>query len=229
MKRVNNFLTIAVIAVIVIFSSCSNKRNPGRIYMPDMTYSRAIETYSLHDSAFWTTDALHKGGNQIYYNSMPPAGTIKRGELYPYTLPNDSNGYKMSATIKNPLDSLSKADLEEAGRLFNINCAICHGAKGTANGPIAAAGHVGGVANLTLPLYLGMAEGTMFHSITYGKNNMGSYASQLDRHQRWMIVKYIRTLQGLPVKGAGAAMAASSKDSTVAGAAVKDTTAKKLN
>jgi hypothetical protein len=40
-----------------------------------------------------------------------------------------------------------------------------------------------------------MADGTMFHSITYGKNNMGSYASQLDRKQRWMIVKYIRTLQ----------------------------------
>jgi hypothetical protein len=44
-----------------------------------------------------------------------------------------------------------------------------------------------------------MADGTMFHSITYGKNNMGSYASQLDRKQRWMVVKYIRTLQPKPV------------------------------
>jgi hypothetical protein len=35
----------------------------------------------------------------------------------------------------------------------------------------------------------------MFHSLTYGKNLMGSYASQLDRKQRWMLVKYIRTLQ----------------------------------
>ena len=44
-----------------------------------------------------------------------------------------------------------------------------------------------------------MADGTMFHSITYGKNNMGSYASQLDRKQRWMVIKYIRTLQPKPV------------------------------
>ena len=40
-----------------------------------------------------------------------------------------------------------------------------------------------------------MADGTMFHSIAYGKNNMGSYASQLSRKQRWMIIKYVRTLQ----------------------------------
>ena len=36
--------------------------------------------------------------------------------------------------------------------------------------------------------------------MTYGKGVMGSYASQLTRAQRWMIVKYIRTLQ--PKKGA---------------------------
>ena len=40
-----------------------------------------------------------------------------------------------------------------------------------------------------------MTDGTMFHSITYGKGVMGSYASQVNRKQRWQLVKYIRTLQ----------------------------------
>ena len=40
----------------------------------------------------------------------------------------------------------------------------------------------------------GYGDGTMFHVMTYGKNNMGSYASQLSREQRWRIVQYIRTL-----------------------------------
>ena len=31
--------------------------------------------------------------------------------------------------------------------------------------------------------------------MTYGQNNMGSYASQLSREQRWRIVQYIRTLE----------------------------------
>jgi mono/diheme cytochrome c family protein len=101
----------------------------------------------------------------------------------------------MSAMVKNPLDSMSILEMPEAQRLFNINCAICHGEKGAGNGPLATSGKVGGIANLTLPLYVEMKDGTMFHSITYGRNNMGSYASQLSRQQRWMMVNYIRTLQ----------------------------------
>jgi mono/diheme cytochrome c family protein len=124
----------------------------------------------------------------------------------------------MSAMVKNPYDSMviTKAQMAEAGRLFNINCAICHGAGGVANGPIASGGYVGGVANLTADAYVKMADGTMFHSINYGKGLMGSYASQVTRAQRWMIIKYIRTLQP-------------KADSTApAVAAAKDTTAKKI-
>ncbi len=211
MKRFTYLTTILITAIIVTVSSCDSKRQPGKIYMPDMTYSRAYETYSEHDSIF-TTDMQKRGGRFIFYNNKPVNGTINRGELFPYTLPNDSNGYKMSATVKNPLDSSSVADMTEAGRLFNINCAICHGPKGIANGPLAASGKIGGVANLTLGNYIAMADGTMFHSITYGKNNMGSYASQLDRKQRWMIVKYIRTLQ--PKAEAAASATAVKTDST---------------
>ena len=61
-----------------------------------------------------------------------------------------------------------------------------------------------------------MADGTMYHSIVYGKNNMGSYASQLSRKQRWQIVQYIRTLQ--PKAAATAANAtpvAAKADSTM--------------
>ena len=187
------FLTAGLITVVfVAISSCGSKRTPGRIYMPDMTYSRAYETYAQRDSGKFTTD-LSDLGHKIFFNNQPPSGTIKRGELFPYTLPNDSNGYKMSATVKNPLGPLSHTDSLESSRLFNINCAVCHGAKGIANGPLS--GKIGAIANLTLPLYVSMADGTMFHSINYGKNNMGSYASQLNRKQRWMIIQYIRTLQ----------------------------------
>lgn len=197
MKKIAT-LSVIVLAMGVSFVGCDSKRKPGKIYMPDMAYSRAYETYAEKDSALFTTDPTMKGGNKIYYNSKPAVGTVKRGELFPYTLPNDSNGYKMSASIKNPIDSMTADEMKEAGRLFNINCAICHGEKGAGNGPISTSGKIGGIANLTLETYVKMTDGTMFHSITYGKNNMGSYASQLDRKQRWMVVKYIRTLQPKP-------------------------------
>jgi isocitrate lyase len=40
-----------------------------------------------------------------------------------------------------------------------------------------------------------MPVGTMFYSVTYGKNNMGSYASQLTRRQRWMVIQYVKSQQ----------------------------------
>ena len=200
MKLLTHIIPAVLITAIVLFASCDSKRQPGKIYMPDMTYSRAYESFAKRDSTKFTMDMFKKGGEMIFFDNVPPAGTIKRGELFPYSLPNDSNGYKMSGMVKNPYDSLklTKVQMAEAGRLFNINCAICHGATGVANGPIAAGGYVGGVANLTADAYIKMADGTMFHSITYGKGIMGSYASQVTRAQRWMIVKYIRTLQPQP-------------------------------
>lgn len=186
---------MAGLAMVIAMISCGGKNDPGRAYMPDMGPSRAFETYALLDSAKFTSEIDRKGGSRIYYDYSPVPGTIKRGELFPYTLPNDSNGYKMSASVKNPMDTI-RFSMAETKRLYNINCGICHGEKGAGNGPLATSGKIGGIANLTLPVYVSMADGTMFHSITYGKNLMGSYASQLTRQQRWQIVKYIRELQG---------------------------------
>jgi len=203
------FATIAGMGLLmwVMFTGCDSKRKPGKIYMPDMAYSRSYETYAEYDSSIITNDPADKGGNKIFYNSQPVAGTIKRGELFPYTIPNDTNGYKLSATVMNPITEMTKAEMDETARLFNINCAICHGEKGLGNGPISTSGKIGGIANLTLQQYIDMADGTMFHSLTYGRNLMGSYASQLDRKQRWMIVKYIRSLQPKPTVEAAKAVA----------------------
>ena len=205
MKRFT-FLTIIIIAAIVVtVSSCDSKREPGKIYMPDMAYSRAYKTYVQLDSSF--TEDSSELGYKIFFNRKPVDSTIKRGELFPYLCQNDSIGYKMSATVKDPLAPINTMDSAEASRLFNINCGICHGADGKASGPLAKGGKVGGIKDLTSAEAIGLADGTIFHIMTYGQNNMGSYASQLDRKQRWMIVQYVRMLQP---KAAAAGAAADS-------------------
>lgn len=202
MKKIRILSTfVIIIALAVVMDSCSNKR-PGVTYMPDMAYSRAYEAYAPNNLA----------KENIKYVPYPVEGTIRRGDLFPYPLPDDTNGYRLSAQIKDPLPPLDSSEMKEAARLFNINCAICHGEKMDAQGPLATGGKVPAVANLTTSIYLKMPVGTMFHSITYGKNNMGSYASQLTRKQRWMVIQYIKKYQ-LEVSG-GSTTPATPADST---------------
>jgi mono/diheme cytochrome c family protein len=204
MKKTRILLSLIImIGLVMLVESCDSKREPGKTYMPDMAYSRAYEAYAPNNLA----------KENINYIPYPVEGTIRRGDLFPYTLPNDSNGYKMSAEVKDPLPPLDTVQMNEAARLFNINCAICHGPKMDAQGPLATGGKVPAVANLTLAQYVKMPVGTMFHSITYGKGNMGSYASQLSREQRWMVIQYVKAHQASLSGGASTAPAAGS-DST---------------
>ena len=66
------------------------------------------------------------------------------------------------------------------------------------------------------PVVSKMSEGQMMYSVTYGKNLMGSYASQLSTKQRWMIVRYIKQLQPGGAPQAAAPATAPAADSTKA-------------
>ena len=207
MKRITYLRAIVIATIIVTVSSCDSKREPGKVYMPDMAYSRAYETYAWRDTAKFSLNPLEAyDKHKIYYNGLPVSGTIQRGELFPFSVvPNNTNGVidsnaliNLSSQVKNPLEPLTTPDSLEASRLFNINCAVCHGAKAEANGPVAS--KIGGVKSI-IAAATGSAtaapysDGRIFYIMTYGQNNMGSYASQLSRKQRWMIVQYIRSLQ----------------------------------
>lgn len=210
MKKIGIILGMAT---LVLVASCNKvRRSPGRVYMPDMAYSRAYETYA-------STEELRAAG--IHYTAQPVPGTIARGDRFPYTLSNDSAGYEASKSVKNPLPPLDAGRMKEAERLYQVNCAVCHGTKLDGNGPLYNGGQgpyqAAPKAFIGDPTMVSMPDGQYFHSITYGKNLMGSYASQLRTEQRWMVIHYIRSKQGL---GGGA-------DSTAAGgttAPVQDST-----
>ncbi len=195
---------LLVIGIMLFIESCGDKREPGRIYMPDMTYSRAFEAYAPNN--------LKSEG--INYVPYPVPGTIRRGDLFPFNLPHDSAGYAMSAQLIDPLPPLDSTQMAEAERLFHVNCAICHGPNLDAQGPLSTGGKIPAVANLTQKVYVDMAPGTMFFSITYGKNNMGSYASQLTREQRWMVIQYVKSKQAELSKSSDST-STSSADSTL--------------
>ena len=201
-----------VIGVTVAFTACGDHRSPGRAYMPDMTYSRAYETYAPTAERLANSEA----DGDPFYNNKPVAGTVARGEMVSYQLPNDSAGYAQSFTVPNPLDRAT-LNYKEAERLYLINCAICHGTKLDGNGPLYRGGegpYTAAPKNLMGDDKATLTEGRMFHVATYGKGQMGAYSSQLTTRQRWMVVAYIRQKQ---MGGAGAAAADSTGAATAPG------------
>lgn len=204
----NKLSIIAVLSAAAVIVSCSDvKRKPGSVYMPDMAYSRAYETFADHSNL---------AENNINYTNLPVTGTIARGEEMPFPLakdaPGDTTNYTASKLVKSPIDSLSAAEFKETERLYLINCAICHGAKLNGNGPLYKDGN-GPFAAKPATLvgdakYEAMPEGQMFYSVAYGRNLMGSYASQLSRKQRWMVIRYIKMKQASNKAAAAPAPAA---------------------
>lgn len=212
---------------VILLTSCSDevRRSPGRVYMPDMAYSRAYETYSVTPEM--QEELLKKG---IHYSNIPVAGTIKRGELFPFALAKDKEGdstnYVASKLVKNPIPEIDSATMVEGERLYLVNCGICHGPKLDGNGPLYKGGDGPFPAKPATLVgdkkYEAMPEGQMYYSVTYGKNKMGSYASQLDTRQRWMVIDYVKSMQ---VKGKMAAPAGAASTAAKTGA---DSAAKKL-
>jgi mono/diheme cytochrome c family protein len=194
-----SILPVTIVALVLTVSCNEVRRSPGHVYMPDMAYSRAYETYASHENL-----------KDINYTSMPVPGTIKRGELLPFPLakdaPGDSTNYVASRKIPNPLPPLDTNQMLEARRLYLINCGICHGSKLDGNGPLYKDGsgpYPAKPATLVGDAkYENMPDGEMFYSVTYGKNMMGPYGSQLSTTQRWQIIHYIKAEQAKGKKGA---------------------------
>lgn len=183
----NNIKSIVAASLVIVMGlmSCdsgSMRRTPGHIYAPDMTYSRAYDAYTTNPNF---ADSMT--------SRLPVEGTIARGHQMPDHLKEgDTNAYKTFTTNA----KFSEAELKEGGRLFNIYCGICHGQNLDGQGPLFASGKFASMpANLKDAKYLHMSVGQMYAAIKYGKNMMGSYASQIDIKQRWMIIAYIKKVQ----------------------------------
>lgn len=192
-----------IIGITAAFTACdgANGNDPGDTYAPDMAYSRAYEAYG-YNSRPEEHDLKSRGA---HYNGSPVPGTMARGDAYTFPIAPGDSGYQQSITYRSPMQGvvLTAAQQEEGVRLYQIHCAICHGSKLDGNGPLWADGEGPYPAKpqvLNGDYAKKLSDGQMYHVITYGKGQMGAYASQLYPEQRWWVINYIRSKQG-PMTG----------------------------
>lgn len=171
----------------------------GLEFAPNMYHAESYEAYTQ-----WKPSIFKDGKNM----QSAPAGTVPRGGWYvaedymPYHLPNTPEAYDSASAIKNPLlasvagldstkrDAAMKKTEDKGKKIYETYCLVCHGEAGAGDGIL--------VKNEKIPTpgaystKVDLTDGKMFHSITYGKNLMGSYASQITPEERWQVIYYIR-------------------------------------
>jgi cytochrome c5 len=200
MKIVN--YTVLSVAFLGLFSCTKKVDDPGVEYAPAMYHSRAYEP--LTQVTDEQNDYYNSNPNNPYKMNMRllPKNTIKisnfncnydvnsSGSINMYKLSKDSVGMAKAELLKNPI-AKSDAVIEEGKELYGRYCQHCHGENGKADGPVAAV--FGGV-----PRYAAVKdrnEGSIFYTITNGRNRMGAHGSQVSVNDRWKIVHYVQTLQ----------------------------------
>ncbi len=181
MKRITKSIVLLMV-IIGFLAACKDKRNPNYQYMAnkDMYQSPSYETYSE---------------NPVFKDSMsaqkPVVGSVARGKI-PYGYIDSAEGYELAkVNLKSPLE-VNSENLAQGKLLYNINCATCHGIKGDGQGVLAQREKFLGIPNYKdMPI----TEGSIYHVIMYGRNLMGSHASQLREKERWQVVQYVQELK----------------------------------
>jgi mono/diheme cytochrome c family protein len=170
-----------LLGLSALVTSCQDNLKPNYQYMPNMYEPVSYNTYS-ESNAF-------KNGKE---GQLPAEGTINRGfEVYEYE--NSTAGYDLAkANLKSPIDTLSTEEMDKAKGLYEIYCAICHGNGGNGQGKLVTQGKFLGVPSYKDRV---ITAGSVFHVQTYGLNSMGSYANQLNAHERWLVASYVMKLK----------------------------------
>ncbi|MCS6789492.1 MAG: cytochrome c [Bacteroidia bacterium] len=183
---------LALTAFILWGCAASDPRDTGIEYAPQMYHSIPLDPYSQTDYYTYSSDGKHV--------REPVAGTVPKGKAdFVYPFPNTNEGYEEAGKkLKNPLPPTPE-NISEGKKLYEYYCIHCHGEKGNGRGTIVEKGKYPQVPSYYGPQLKDLPEGKMFHSITYGKNLMGSHASQLTPEERWKVILYVQQLraQGL--------------------------------
>lgn len=179
-----------------LFISCGRKpTDPGIEYAPQMYHSIPLDPYSQMDYNKYYKDKKNA--------QAPVEGTVAVGKSdYYYPYKNDADGYELAGKeLKNPY-TVDEKFLAEGKRLFNLYCKHCHGEQGGNDGNVMASGKFPkpGWANYQSDYIRNLPEGKIFHTLTYGKNLMGSHATHLNPKERWMVVAHVKALSAIGAK-----------------------------
>ena len=180
----NGFLLLAVIvSVTASWILSSDPTKPNFEFLPQMAHSPRYNAFAPNPN-FADGSTLQR----------PGPGTIPRGYALLHYAATQQDALRAGEELKSPVGPDNLWARQRGEFVFANFCAVCHGAGGGGNGPVPQRGYPA-PPSLLMEHAIKMKDGQMFHVLTYGQNNMPSYASQLSREDRWNLILYVRAMQ----------------------------------
>lgn len=181
------FLVVGLLGFVVILSILGWRgrmsRKPPWEIIPDMKYQPKLRPQA---SAPFFPDHLSSRTNI--------AGTIPHGQAYADTPVHTGRRPGMTNFVETLPLPVTATLLAQGQQRYQTFCLPCHSPMGDGNGITTQYGMLK-AANYHDPRLVRMPDGELFNTITYGKNLMASYASQVAIGDRWAIIGYIHVLQ----------------------------------
>ena len=143
--------------------------------------------------------------SQSYRAQEPPRLASPLGAV-PFKFPSDTReltrepfvGPADFSGLTNPV-SRTAATSTAGAELFRVNCSMCHGTEGLGDGRVSAfllAYDYMAAPNLTAESTAAKSDGDVYGILTNGINVMPTFKNLLSPSDRWLLVDYIRELQG---------------------------------
>lgn len=176
---------LTAVAGSAILASCTAGGNDTGIeYAPNMYNSDAYEAYTQREEMEYNPNGMTM--------RLPVEGTIARGQLE-YT--EYSFGYEESASWTSKVKA-TESNVKQGEALFMTYCQHCHGKTGKNDGKVVSESEYPPppFENFQTEYIQTLPMGKVFHTITYGKGNMGSHASQLNPEERWKVAHFVKSL-----------------------------------
>ncbi len=163
-------------------------------YQPQHTSDFFADSRAARQPVAGTVPVGYNVKGYYYYNGASNSQDVDRSNGFSgatdyYSTGRFGDAYGDGVPV--PVDA---ALLERGRQRFDINCAVCHGRTGAANGIVTQYNLVG-VASFQDDRLRQMPDGQIFNTITLGKNKMGAYGANIAVEDRWAIIAYIRALE----------------------------------
>jgi mono/diheme cytochrome c family protein len=176
--------TLLLLTSLAVWATRRDPASPGYEFIPDMARSVPYDAYAPNPVT------------RNHQTLQPPVvGTIARAGPLPFHYAATAeDAVRAGRELHSPFSGPPSAAVLARGKaVYQTFCAVCHGVRGTGDGPLIP--KFPNPPSYRSARLLAMPDGQIFHVITCGSGMMPAYAGQIAPDDRWKAIAWVRTLQ----------------------------------